>query len=94
MERPVRVELPLLPGLRWTGKLTVIGVEPAGYTVQWDARDTDPRNQSPVIYDRTVLSAMQLEMWTGCRACPRCHELIGQRHEDDPRSHACRGVQS
>lgn len=63
--------LPLLPGLRWKGKLTVeapnLGKrgKPDGWLVQWDAEETSPEIQARFIYDRAILTAKQIKDWTG-----------------------------
>ena len=60
--------LPLLPGLKWTGKLTILSSDGDSYVVQFDAEIIDPRVEFRHVYDRTVLTAMQLHDWTGWRA--------------------------
>lgn len=52
---------PLLPGLRWSGKLKIVAIDPGGYVVGWDARDKN----GTYIYDRAVLTAAQIQEWTG-----------------------------
>lgn len=62
------MKLKLLPGLKWTGTIRVLSSDSDSYAVQFDAKSTDPRVGFPFIYDRAVLSARQLEDWTGYRA--------------------------
>jgi len=62
--------LPLLPGLRWKGKLKVSARCQDGYPVAFDAEINRPepevRNHPErYIFDRTVLTAKQLKDWTG-----------------------------
>lgn len=59
------MKLKLLPGLRWSGSLKVLGREPAGYTVAFDAVSVARDGSHLFIYDHAVLSAKQLEDWTG-----------------------------
>ena len=59
--------LRLLPGLRWRGKLTILSREPDGYAVAFDAVIVDPSVRERFVFDRTVLTAEQLEAWTGWR---------------------------
>lgn len=62
------MKLALRPGLRWSGSLRVIGKEPAGYAVKFDAVITAmPEGSERIVYDHAVLSAKQLEDWTGWR---------------------------
>jgi hypothetical protein len=69
MKRPKRlpVTVPLLPGLRWRGKLTILSREPDGYAVAFDAVIVDTSVRERFVFDRTVLTAAQLEAWTGWR---------------------------
>lgn len=53
-------ELAILPGLRLTGKLKLLGKEPAGYSVAFNAK-----SKTEYVYDRAVLSAKQVKDWTG-----------------------------
>lgn len=65
------MKLKLLPNLRWSGSLKVFGKEPAGYAVQFDAVvDAMPEGSERIVYDRAVLSAKQLEDWTGWKESP------------------------
>ena len=59
--------LKLKPGLRWRGKLTVESKVEGGYLVQFDAVIVDPSVLERFVFDRTVLTAEQLEAWTGWR---------------------------
>lgn len=57
--------LKLLPGLRWSGKLDVIcRLADGRYIVQFDARNERSREER-YVYDRTELTADQIERWTG-----------------------------
>ena len=58
-------KLKLLPGLRWSGQLTVLEQVGAGYAVAFDAVDARADPQERHVYDRAVLTAKQLKDWTG-----------------------------
>ena len=60
-------KLALLPGLRWKGSLTIVGDYGDRYAVAFDAESTDPQVVERHIYDRTILTARQVEDWTGYR---------------------------
>ncbi len=60
------IVIPLLPGLRWIGKLKVESKEDGGYQVQFDAEDPKSTNER-FIFDRTVLTPTQVFDWTGVR---------------------------
>lgn len=55
---PLRLDL--LPGLRWSGRMTVRRLDDGRYRVDWDA--TSP---SEWIGDRCVMTAEQIRDWTG-----------------------------
>ena len=59
-------KLPLLPGVKWTGYLTILGLRDADYLVEFDAVDPKAREERYVM-DRTVLTPKQLFDWTGYR---------------------------
>ena len=61
-----RRTLELLPGLRWRGKLHVTGRTEGGYLVDFDAEDPTAV-QERYVYDYTVLTAQQIEGWTGVK---------------------------
>ncbi len=62
----VPFDLPLLPGLRWAGKLRVLSREADGrYAVAFDAEDARADLQERFVYDRAILTAKQLKDWTG-----------------------------
>ena len=58
---------PLLPGLRWRGKLRVLGVDARGVAVEFDAVDPQGVNER-YVFDRAVLSHAQFRDWTGQEA--------------------------
>jgi hypothetical protein len=58
--------LKLLPGLRWTGKMRIREKLERGYLVDWDAEDPSAVYERCVM-DRSVLSATQIEDWTGVK---------------------------
>lgn len=62
--------LRLREGLRWSGRMKVIGPEPAGYTVHWDAVEVQRDGSHRFIYDCCVMSAKQIKDWTGWEAPP------------------------
>lgn len=65
------LKLPLLPGLRWQGTMTVegpIGITEEGaptFLAHFDAEVLDPRVIERFVFDRAVLSAKQIHDWTG-----------------------------
>jgi hypothetical protein len=60
--------LTLKPGLRWRGRLVVQSREPNGcYAVAFTAEVADPKVIDRYVYDHAVLTAAQLEAWTGWR---------------------------
>jgi len=60
--------LPLLPGLRWRGKLRVMRLGKDGSAdVEFDAEIVHPDVQDRFVFDRTTLTAKQLADWTGWR---------------------------
>lgn len=59
------VTLPILPGLRWAGKLKVETKVAGGYQCQFDAEDLRKDVKNPYIYDRYVLTTSQIHDWTG-----------------------------
>ena len=60
-------ELPLLPGLRWSGKIAIISRQPNGYAVAFDAYSDGAKEY---VFDRTILTAKQLKDWTGWQERP------------------------
>jgi hypothetical protein len=56
--------LKLLPGLRWTGSLTILGRHERGFVVGFNAEGIDS-GEKQYIYDRAVLTPQQLKDWTG-----------------------------
>ena len=62
-ERPRRT-FPLLPGLRWSGKLRVLDVSAVGVAVEFDATDTTSTVERWV-FDRATLTPKQFRDWTG-----------------------------
>lgn len=77
------MKLKILPGLKWTGTLRVLSSDTDSFVVQFDAKYTDPSVEFPFIYDRTVLSARQLEDWTGYRRDENHVELTTQRRQEN-----------
>jgi hypothetical protein len=59
-----RRTLKLLPGLKWSGKMHVTGKVDGGYLVEFDAEGR-ANSRERYIYDRAVLTAQQIEEWTG-----------------------------
>ena len=58
-------KLPLLPGLRWTGHMTVTRQENDGrWLIDWDATDAQ-QDYERWIGDRAVLTTAQVKEWTG-----------------------------
>lgn len=58
--------LPLLPGLRWQGKLQILGRDDhGGYIVGFDAEDPGAHPNERHVYDQKALTAKQLKDWTG-----------------------------
>jgi hypothetical protein len=58
-------KLPLLPGLRWEGHLTVSRHEGDGrWLVDWDATDSRAHTER-WIGDRSILTTEQIREWTG-----------------------------
>ena len=58
---------PLLPGLRWRGKLRVLSVDSDGIAVEFDAIDYTATTER-YVFDRAVLSPQQFRDWTGAEA--------------------------
>lgn len=58
-------KLKLLPGLKWSGSLTILASDPRGYTVAFNAVNptADPRER--YVYDHTILTEKQIVEWTG-----------------------------
>jgi hypothetical protein len=72
-------KLKILPGLKWKGSIKILSSDQDSYVVQFDAEDTDPRVEFKFIYDRTTLTARQLEDWTGYRADENRVDLTTKR---------------
>lgn len=60
-------KLALLPGLRWSGHMKVImPLDDGRWLIDWDAEIVDvPRGTERWVGDRAVLTAAQIEEWTG-----------------------------
>jgi len=56
---------PLLPGLKWRGKLRVTGVDSDGVAVQFDAEAPLAPPTERYVYDCAVLTLQQFRDWTG-----------------------------
>ena len=73
------MKLKIKDGLKWKGSLRILSSDNDSYVVQFDAESTDSRVEFGFIYDRTVLSARQLEDWTGYRKDENHAELTTKR---------------
>jgi hypothetical protein len=89
----VRRVLTLLPGLRWTGKLVVLGAHADGWLVDFDAEDPSASADYRHVLDRAVLSTKQVRDWTGVDldALPSGSVRCVACEQDRPRSE-CRNV--
>jgi hypothetical protein len=63
-------KLALLPGLRWSGHLTVSrALDDGRWLVDWDAHDARCSTER-WIGDRAVMTAEQIKDWTGVEVQP------------------------
>jgi hypothetical protein len=60
-----RKPLPIVPGRKWKGKITVMARDGEGYAVSFDAEAVDVRVRDRYVFDRAVLSPKTLKDWTG-----------------------------
>lgn len=63
MKFPMTV--PLLPGLRWQGKMRIVGPHDDGYAVEFDAEAPKADPLERFVFDHAVLTAKQVCDWTG-----------------------------
>jgi hypothetical protein len=57
--------LPLLPGLRWKGKLKILCKQDGRYVVGFDAIAPHAHTNERYVTDQVALTAKQLKDWTG-----------------------------
>jgi hypothetical protein len=55
------------PGLKWKGHMFVFQRPDGRFQVQFDAEVADPKVKELFVFDHTIMSAKQLEEWTGLR---------------------------